>query len=181
MLTWEYYRYLLYATTFIVGGLLVTCGCIFVALKYFFPSLTTLRRITSGVALGIGGTILAILGVELFFSHVYIMSDGFGITRASALWHEKYWKPINSLGYRDPEYTQDYLAGRKVVLVVGDSFVAGHGTKRASERFPDQLQLLLGDSYRVLAVAKLGWNTTHETAALKDVVSRVKPEKIILS
>ena len=45
----------------------------------------------------------------------------------------KYWKPINSYGYRDIEHVN--LKEKKLPFVVGDSFVAGHGIKNYKDLF----------------------------------------------
>ncbi|MEN6422361.1 MAG: hypothetical protein ABFD76_10490, partial [Smithella sp.] len=52
-------------------------------------------------------------------------------TLASKLWYAKYWKPINSLGFRDNEPANN----NHVILFVGDSFTAGHGLKSVEDRF----------------------------------------------
>ena len=62
--------------------------------------------------------------MTLFFAQ----SDGFNLTLSSRNWFARYWQPINSLGYRDVE-PRAPRPGEKFVLVVGDSFVAGHGKK----------------------------------------------------
>ncbi|MHC4846604.1 MAG: SGNH/GDSL hydrolase family protein, partial [Planctomycetota bacterium] len=54
-------------------------------------------------------------------------SDDNNRTFASRLWHERHWKPINSLGFRDVEHMGEDHAGKRVLFVVGDSFMAGQG------------------------------------------------------
>lgn len=82
-------------------------------------------------------------------------------------WNSQYWKPVNSLGYRDIEYSREELASKKNILIVGDSFVAGSGITRNDSRFSDMLRNMLGSQYNVNILAKPGWNTADEYRALK--------------
>ena len=75
---------------------------------------------------------------------------------------ERYWQPINSLGYRDYEWTPEKVGNRKRIVVVGDSFVAGGGVEKIEDRFSNQLGEKLGDDYVVMTVARNGWNTRQE-------------------
>lgn len=82
-------------------------------------------------------------------------SHSSGHTLAAHRWVARHWKPINSLGYRDPEPNEVKGAGPQLVFL-GDSFTAGHGIKDPADRFTDQLALGLGDEARVYNVGMCG-------------------------
>lgn len=133
--------------------------------------LAVLRARRAGRRLGLPGKVLGaacaslyvVLLLELVFGLFVVKSDGYGITRAGYRWFQVYWRPINSLGYRDVEPVDD---PRKDLLVVGDSLMAGHGTERVEDRFASALQRALGPEWRVPVAAMCGWNTGDEIQAL---------------
>src|SRR5271165_2127144 len=90
-----------------------------------------------------------------------------------------YWKPVNTLGYRDIERTESEFLTRRSVLVVGDSFVAGVGIDEARQRFSDVLGDRLGKGWVVPNVAQLGSTTTDEIGAIHTYPFRL--DRIILS
>ncbi len=114
------------------------------------------------------------VGMALFFAQ----SDGFNITMSSRNWFERHWRPVNSLGYRDAE-PRPKVPGEKLVLVVGDSFAAGHGIDRAEDRFGDVLGRDLGPGWRVANAAKIGWDTVDEDEALR--AYPVTPDIVVLA
>ena len=115
------------------------------------------------------------IGLKLFL----VQSDGINFTLASKSWYERYWRPINSLGYRDYEWTIEKIGNRVRVIVVGDSFVAGGGVANIDDRFSNQLGKKLGDDYVVMTVAQNGWNTPQEIDALQ--VNPYRPDIVIFS
>jgi hypothetical protein len=121
------------------------------------------RRIVNFVFL-FATTIIFLSSMEVIFSFVP-RSHGVGYTFAARLWFEKYWRPINSLGYRDKEIAQNDLSKIKVA-VVGDSFMAGHGVKDVRDRFSDVLQAKLGAQYRVFNLGLNGADTRSEFDSL---------------
>lgn len=116
--------------------------------------------------------------LELLFYSSFTMSDGFGFTLASKRWGEKYWYPINSLGYRDVEHDSVEFQNKQVVFIVGSSFAAGHGIRKIEDRFSDILQRNLGAQYLVANVARSGWDTGQEYEAI--VSYPHKPKRIVL-
>jgi len=117
--------------------------------------------------------------IEYVFSSVLISSDGLNFTLSSKRWFEKYWHPINSRGYRDYEHSSDAIKTKKVVLIVGDSFVTGHGIKNISDRYANILGNKLGRDWEIIVIAQNGWTTADEYKAM--VNYPLKPKKIILS
>lgn len=123
--------------------------------------------------------ILLFLVVEVFFRFFVIQTDNLGFTLAAKLWYSKYWIPINSFGYRDIEHTKPSLNGKKIIFVVGDSFVAGAGIKNYKDRFSNILQKNLGEDYVTINIARPGWATEDEYNAILSYP--YKPDIIILS
>lgn len=119
--------------------------------------------------------------VFLFMEIIFMFipqSHSVGYSLAAKVWHSYYWKPINSLGYRDHE-TTDEKGSRKKILVIGDSFVAAQGIKKTDKRFTDLLQGKLQENARVYNLGKPGIDTRKEFNNLLEYP--VKPDVIILS
>jgi len=115
--------------------------------------------------------------LELVFYAFFVYSDGFSFTLASKRWNARYWKPINAYGYRDTEHV--HVNAKKILFVVGDSIVAGHGIEDYRDRFSNVLARKLGESWEVISIAKNGWDTNDEYDAM--VTYPLKPHMIILS
>jgi hypothetical protein len=120
-----------------------------------------------------------LLCVEIFSATFIIHSDSFSFTLANQRWFEKYWHPLNRLGYRDTDYSPEELKNQQIVFVVGDSFIAGQGIQNYQDRFSNLLQTKLGDGWKVLNIAQVGWSTTEEVQAI--LSHPQKPAIIILS
>ena len=99
---------------------------------------------------------LCLLATEIYFRLFFFRSDNMGMTKPNHLWFKKYWHPINSLGYRDREWSPEDLSQKRVVAVVGDSFAAGHGIQKTQDRFGDVLGNLLGNRWAVVNIAQCG-------------------------
>ena len=137
------------------------------------------RSLLMRASLSISITICIFFALEIIFYSSFAVSDTFGFTLAWQRWSEKYWHPINSFGYRDVEHRPSEFEGKKVLFVVGDSFVAGHGISRIEDRFSNILQRNLGEQYVVVNIARNGWDTADEYQAI--LAYPHKPKKIILS
>jgi hypothetical protein len=112
--------------------------------------------------------------MALFFAQ----SDGFNITMSSQNWFARYWRPVNSLGYRDAE-PRPKVGNEKFALMVGDSFTSGHGINRVEDRFGDILARTLGPDWQVGNAAKPGWDTEDEDKALRSYP--VTPDLVVLA
>ncbi|MBK7875113.1 MAG: SGNH/GDSL hydrolase family protein [Planctomycetes bacterium] len=119
----------------------------------------------------------AFFAVEAVLRTFYVQSDGFAVTAMHRAWVAVHWKPINALRYRDREPVDE--PGVKRVLVVGDSFAAGHGLDELDDAFARVLERGLGAGWRVNIAARPGWSTDAEYAAL--VKYPLKPDVIVLS
>lgn len=113
--------------------------------------------------------------LEMIFMFVPQSHEGV-LSKASQIWWAKYWKPVNSLGYRDEEPAPEAM--KKQILVIGDSFTAGHGLKKVSDRFSNRLAEMLGDSYQVYNLGVSGSDTGDEANRLLNYP--VAPDKIII-
>lgn len=137
------------------------------------------RSVLMKTSLYVSTCIYLFLILEILFYSTFTFSDGFGFTLASKRWAEKYWHPINSFGYRDIEHDPVEFQKKRVIFVLGDSIVAGHGIRKIEDRFSDILQRNLGTQYLVVNMGRSGWDTAYEYDALKSYP--YKPKKIILS
>lgn len=115
---------------------------------------------------------------EAYFRFAYAASDTpMQWTLAGKNWIARYMH-LNSLGFRDREWTPEDLAGKTVIFAVGDSFTEGWGIEDPAARFPDRLQMLLGDEYAVVNLGKGGSSTLHQTQFVTDY-PHAKPDIII--
>ncbi|MCF0064903.1 SGNH/GDSL hydrolase family protein [Dyadobacter chenwenxiniae] len=120
--------------------------------------------------------LVTLIFLEIIFMYIPQSHEGV-LSKASQIWWEKYWKPINSLGYHDKEIKKE--PGKKKILVIGDSFAAGHGLKDVNERFSNQLEASLGaDKHSVYNLGMSGADTRDEAKRL--VEFPVKPDVIVL-
>jgi len=130
------------------------------------------------VFLALDSLLAGILILEFYFAKIHDQSDGFNLTYAGKTWFERHWKPLNSLGYRDAEFVPP-KPGQKSLVVLGDSFAAGHGVNRSEDLFSSVAASVLGQEWKVFNVSKIGWDTVDETKALKSFP--VKPDVVALA
>jgi hypothetical protein len=125
-----------------------------------------LRHIASGLLVSYI-TISIILGTgEGYFRFFYADTMGYCFTLSCLNWTSRYWH-LNSLGYRDHEWTPTEWQGKTTVLVVGDSFTAGLGIDDPANRYGDVLGTLLGQDYAVMNVGEIGVATPDELTNLQ--------------
>lgn len=121
-------------------------------------------------------TILFFLAFEILFMYAAI-SQGTGYAYCSKLWFNKYWER-NELGYRDKTYNAATDTLKNKIVMLGDSYVAGHGTNNVADRMSDLLEKKLGSNYRVFNLGENGSTTTDEFDRLKKFP--YKYDKLIL-
>lgn len=105
-------------------------------------------------------------------------------TLASQLYYEKYFKPLNYLGFRDDPPPTPKATSQHIILFVGDSFTAGYGLKHVEERFSNIVGKELnknGQNYTVVNLGKEGLNSKEEYDVLRKFlhVTKIKPEIIV--
>ncbi len=160
---------------------------LFAALVIFDVLLVVgLRRLTAPKArsvalaclLTLNSVLIPLFLLEAWFTFFMDQSDGFNITMSSRNWFEKHWRPVNSLGCRgdEPAAPGD---GERLLLVIGDSFAAGHGIDDYRDRFSNLLQKKLGPSLVVQNASDIGWDTTEEYAAL--AAHPYTPDTVVLA
>lgn len=118
--------------------------------------------------------------VEIVFMFV-ATSHGSGNAYSGKIWMQRYWNPINSLGYRDKEPENK----KNTILFVGDSFTAGWGVKNIEDRFDHQAISLLAKKDKTIHginLGRYGADTKLEFALTKSFISKTKihPKKIVL-
>lgn len=166
---------ILKAMLLLVAGIPVTAA----VFRFIWKTPSRARSIAMGAALS-GFTLgFLFLALETLAANVLIQSDNLGFTRSSQRWMDVHWKPINALGFRDVDHDTTTMRDRRVVFVVGDSFAAGMGTDDYRDRFVNVLGDRLGPDWEVVVVAKNGWNTAQQVAALHAMPWR--PDLLVLS
>ena len=165
---------------FVAGLALLISLTVNVALimRYVYVGDSRVRRIVVNSSVVAFAVLYSLAALEFGFRQV-IISDGFVITLAGRKWLDTYYKPVNSLGYRDDEHDAAALGGRKFLLVTGDSFVAGHGINDYRDRFSNLVGDSLGDGWSVGIAAQGGWGTERIFNAVESYP--LKPDVLIAS
>lgn len=143
-----------------------------------WTSESRLRSALINLSISLFALVYLLLALEVYYFLFAIDSDGFGFTLSHRRWCSLYWKPINSLGYRDDEYSAEDLENKRVACVMGDSFAAGSGIKDYRDRFSNVLNEEIGEDWVVVNIAVPGWDTPQELDGLKSYPH--KPELVIL-
>jgi hypothetical protein len=144
--------------------------------KRFWRGESKIRSITINFIVLVFSLLYSFTLLELLLSTVFLQSYESGFSLFEKRWDDLYWKPINSIGYRDVDHPKSDFANKKTIYVVGDSFVAGYGIKDYRDRFANVLQDELGERWSVITIAKNGWGTFAEYNALLSYPN--KPTKI---
>jgi hypothetical protein len=87
---------------------------------------------------------------------------------------------VNSLGLRDREVAWAHPAGRRRILIVGDSIAFGSGLE-VGERFSEVLGRQLGDTAEVINAGVPGWGNDQEMLFYEKRLRRLHPDVVILS
>jgi hypothetical protein len=127
------------------------------------------------VIFGIMSVIAFLICLEILF--MFIPRSTVHGTYSTRNWFRWYWKPLNSLGFRDKEPD----SARPYILFLGDSFTAGQGINDIRDRFSD----IVGshsDRYNSINIGRLGADTRAEFKTLKGFMNRFhkKPPKLVL-
>ena len=126
-----------------------------------------LKNTLQGVWTSVVTLAILLFLLEAFFRLFVARTDGLAITLSHNNWMRRYWQPINSLGYRDDEWTPQSVAGKTKVLIVGDSFASGVGIEDYRQRMGNVLQAEVGSRYAVMLAAKPGWDSGPELQGLE--------------
>jgi len=114
--------------------------------------------------------------LKVFFAEPHAMD-----TLARQNWRERYANPksYNSFGYRDIQWTEQMVADKTKIMIVGDSFVYGDGIEDVRDRFSDRLGQKLGSDHVIFNLGRGGTNTKHHIEAM--VQYPYSPDILILS
>lgn len=145
--------------TFILG-LALGITLAFVIHRYWKGS-PAVGRLAQNIILALLAVFLTLMAAEVFFKVFFAQSDAWNQTLASQNWFKRYWS-LNSMGYRDVEWSKEDLRVKKKILVLGDSFAAGQGIEHIEDRFSNLLGAKLGDDYLVMNIATPGISTQEE-------------------
>ena len=118
--------------------------------------------------------------IEIIFMFISL-SHGSGEAYSGKIWGNKYWNPINKLGFRDEEPKK----GKNTVFFVGDSFTAGWGVKKIEDRFSETMASELkkkGITINEINLGRYGADTRLEFHVFKNFIdkSEIKPDHLVL-
>lgn len=153
-------------------GLYLVFSCLLFVIK------SSVSESVKNCSLAFASIIALLFTLEGVFMFVP-QSHAVGHTLASRIWFTYFWYPQNSFGYRDKEIDLVEVGKRKIIIVIGDSFVAGHGIKQIKDRFTDRLQEKLYPEYTVYNLGLNGNDTIKEYQDLEKFP--VIPSALILS
>lgn len=108
---------------------------------------STVHPFYRNLGLAVYGLMMVLLLLEIVFMF-FLSTHRFNGTLASRAWFLHHWK-LNAEGYRDAPMDTSGSGDRKNLLVLGDSFVAGHGVDQKEDRFSDRLQTKIPDAWKV--------------------------------
>lgn len=165
------FGYLLFA---ILKTLCLFLGIVSLFLLSFFVYKSCSKNVISNSIYSISSILIVFLLLELVFSF-YTPSTNSDIDLSNQIWMKRYFTTTNSLGYRDEEPKHE--TNKKNVLVVGDSFVAGHGIKY-DEMFVNILKKDIQDNFNVFNLGVCGSHTDREFDSLLNYP--VNPDVIVL-
>lgn len=140
-----------------------------------------LSQLSAGLRISFVAFGMTCLATDVAMEIFSVRTDFFGFTRPAQRWWMRYWHPVNSFGYRDEEYSAGYLSGKRIMVILGDSIVAGQGIERVEDRFSNRLAQSLGAEWRVLNVAKCGWSTSDELIEFRNHARQWNPERVVVS
>jgi len=153
-----------------VGQYILRCFLLLVGLLFFWVGTSRLiqLRLTNQLKNLLTG-VVALLTITVFLEIILSLtpiSSGGGEVLFSRNWMNFYWSE-NELGYRDSRPEELNRPDKKNILVVGDSYVAGHGLKQESQRFSNLLREQLSDCFDVFNLGVCGADTKAELGFLK--------------
>lgn len=127
------------------------------------------------ISAGIFAFVVCLVFLEILWTFIP-RSHGVGYTYAARNFRHYYFH-ANELGYRDKPVSQ--IDPQKYrIIVLGDSFAAGHGLRSPEDAFPGQLRRHLGNEIEVLNLGLNGSDTRDEYERLLQYP--LQPDLLIL-
>lgn len=141
---------------------------------------SSINSIIKNTALITFSTISFIAVIELIFMFISL-SHGSGEAFSGKIWGNRYWNPINKLGFRDEEPK----TGKNTVFFVGDSFTAGWGVKKIEDRFGEITTRELkkqGKTINEINLGRYGADTRLEYQVFESFIQKtsIKPNLVVL-
>ena len=94
--------------------------------------------------------------------------------------HHGRFSYVNSFGQRDIERTKSRVPGKKRILMIGDSVVAGHGEPNLDNTISRKLEREFDGAVEVLNFGVGGYNTRAEVELLREKGLQFSPDAVIL-
>jgi hypothetical protein len=132
--------------------------------RYYFPVLAMMFS-----------TVLVIVPIELFLRTDY-SKRVFGAFHQLPLNLEP---TVNAKGYRDAEHAMLNPTASVRIVILGDSFTFGDGVAD-DEIYPRLLQRKAGPNVEIISLAKDGWGTADQLAALRREGLAYHPHIVVL-
>ncbi|MBW2386971.1 MAG: SGNH/GDSL hydrolase family protein [Deltaproteobacteria bacterium] len=165
---------------FLAPALLVVLGFVVISVlvfRKFWVRQSLARDLSVKICLAVSSLAILSLVIEILMYGFHSESVGWPGNITGRRWFCEHWHPINDLGYRDEGTTR--LFDKHTVVVLGDSFAAGHGVEDYRDRFSNRLEGLLGSDWAVANVARLGWHTADQQRGLAEFP--YDPEIVVIS
>lgn len=120
---------------------------------------------------------------ESYLRFVSVATDAFGTTLTAKRWFMAY-PELNSLLYRDVEWSEQKPSGVRRIAFVGDSFTYGWGINDPMDRFTEIIQARFdeneSESVEVMNVAWVGWDSGEELRATRDLIHVYGVDEVVL-
>ena len=160
----------------------VTAALLFWGLNQLFGAVRG-RALMINLALVVGSLAVAAVPAELIVRFAF---SGITTTADNSSYFARRWASghvrLNSVGFRDREFSMEKANGVYRIAVVGDSFAFGQGIEE-NDRFGNRLQRYLdkdGSRFEVLNFSRAGFQPEDEIEAMKRFVFASKPDFILL-
>ena len=141
---------------------------------------SSVNTLIKNIVLIVFSTFSFISIIEIIFMFISL-SHGGGEAYSGKIWGNRYWNPINKLGFRDEEPKK----GKNTVFFVGDSFTAGWGVKNIEDRFGETAAIELkrqGTPINEINLGRYGADTRLEFDIFKKFIDKsdIKPDHLVL-
>ncbi len=144
------------------------------------------RELVKNLTVFVVAVIFSVITVEIAL-HFIFPSSSMYIEGGNSVYrlkpgYNKFNRNINSLGFRNSEFTVRKEAGKRRILFIGDSFTFGATSSEHS--FPGQFEALVNEGYPDYEVINGGvpaYSTVHEYYFLKDYCRELDADIVVLA
>lgn len=105
-------------------------------------------------------------------------THGYAVNFANLNWHYRYGGPYDEEGFRARQHDPAEVKEKKVLLFLGDSFLAGSGVKQIEDRFADRIEEKMKNRWVVINRGVGGDDTRNHLMRLRQF--KGKPDAIVL-